>query len=363
MRKIVPELTDELLKHFVDANKVASAKPFKVNSFRELVEHTAKLSFKNKDHLLFYRGQHSDYINKAGSSSFYPSIYRGDYLPAKELAIRFDILDGVCESLVQLFESDKIEGYTELKKRKSVQWSIIQHYGVYETPLLDFTHSLRVACSFALLDNKNEFGYVYIFGLPYITNRVSVNSEQEIVNVRLLSICPPTALRPYFQEGYLAGTEEVTTNFDSKSELDFNNRLVVKFKIPNRKDFWGKGLEEISKDFLYPSEDPIYEVCLKIKDLAVKQLKTGDLGEFLESWVKLEQELLSSARIITNRNVSIREAIAIAKQHSNFNNNELNQIDALRIFRNKLVHSPQKVIPGELLDYSTILDRLLKRIK
>lgn len=70
-------------------------------------------------------------------------------------------------------------------------------------------------------DNNEEFGYVYVFGFPYITNRISRNSEHDLINVRLLSICPPTALRPYFQEGYLAGTDEVTTNFDSKSELDF----------------------------------------------------------------------------------------------------------------------------------------------
>ena len=104
MRSIVPELTDELLKHFKDQRKVASATPFQINSFRELVEHNAKLAFKNKDHLLFYRGQTTDYINKAGSSTFYPSIYRGDYILARELAYKFDILNGLSESLVSLFE-------------------------------------------------------------------------------------------------------------------------------------------------------------------------------------------------------------------------------------------------------------------
>ena len=130
------------------------------------MEHNAKLSFKNKDYLLFYRGQTTDFVNKAGSSTFYPSIYRGDYVLARELAYKFDVLNGLSKSLVGLFEKNKIEGSNELKKRKLVQWSILQHYGVYETPLLDFTHSLRVACSFALIDNPNSFGYVFIFGLP-----------------------------------------------------------------------------------------------------------------------------------------------------------------------------------------------------
>jgi len=77
MRHIQPDLTEELLEHFKDLNKVGSSEPFLVHTFRELVEHTAKLSFRNKDYLLFYRGQNTDYRNKAGNSTFYPSIYRG----------------------------------------------------------------------------------------------------------------------------------------------------------------------------------------------------------------------------------------------------------------------------------------------
>ena len=84
--------------------------------------------------------------------------------------------------------------------------------------------------------------YVYVLGLPYLTNRITVHSEQDIVIVRLLSICPPAALRPYFQEGYLAGTADLTTDFDSKTELDFRNRLIAKFAIHERRLFGGLGL-------------------------------------------------------------------------------------------------------------------------
>jgi len=229
MRRIQPELTDELLKHFGDPTKIGSTAPFQVETFRDLVEHTAKLSFKNKDHLIFYRGQTTDYKNKAGSSTFYPSIYRGDYLPMRELTNRFDILEGASKALVDLFEKEEIEGYKELKRRKAVQWSVLQHYEVCHTPYLDFTHSLRVACSFATMDNTEDFAYIFAFGLPYLTNRISINSEHDLINIRLLSICPPTAFRPYFQEGYLAGTDDITTNYDTKNELDFNNRLLAKF--------------------------------------------------------------------------------------------------------------------------------------
>lgn len=76
--------------------------------------------------------------------------------------------------------------------------------------------------------------------MPYYINRISYNSEQDLVNIRLLSISPPKALRPYFQEGFLVGTEDITYNYgNDKDELDLNNRLIAKFKIPNNTEFWG----------------------------------------------------------------------------------------------------------------------------
>lgn len=363
MRVIQPELTDELLKHFGDPTNVAKGNAFPVKTFRELVEQTAKLSFKNKDHLLFYRGQVDDYKTRSGSSTFYPSIYRGDYLPQRELANRFDILEGASKALTDLFVTKKIEGHRELKRRKYIQWSILQHYEVCGTPLLDFTHSLRVACSFATLDHDNEFAYIFIFGLPYITNRISVNSEHDIVNIRLLSICPPTALRPYFQEGYLTATDDITTNFDSKTELDFKNRLIAKFKIPNGKTFWGSGFNKIPKDSLYPTDDPIRELCMQIKDIADKELKSGDLGEFLKSWAELEERIVSLARKDSQRFLSVREAIRMLFEKEKINQDLLYQLDRIRNFRNTVVHTPKKVHPGELHDFLVSLEQIKKQIK
>ena len=169
----------------------------------------------------FFRGQGEDHLNKAGNSTFYPTIYRGDYLPHRELLNKFDILEGAAKALVDLFEKKGVDGRKDLKRRKLIQWSILQHYKICDTPLLDFTHSLRVACSFAQLNNESDKAYVFMFGLPYVTNRISLNSEHDLVNIRLLSICPPEALRPHFQEGYLAGTDEITHNYDRKNRVRF----------------------------------------------------------------------------------------------------------------------------------------------
>ena len=363
MRRIQPELTDELLNHFGDPSKVGSTDPYPVATFRELVEHTAKLAFKNKDHLLFYRGQAIDHKNKAGNSSFYPRIYRGDYLPIRELTNRFDILEGASKALVTLFEKEKIEGYRDLKRRKAVQWSVLQHYEVCDTPYLDFTHSLRVACSFATMDNMDEFAYIFVFGLPYLTNRITINSEHDLIIIRLLNICPPTALRPYFQEGYIAGTDDITINYDTKTELDFNNRLLAKFKIPNNKSFWIEGFDQIPKNSLYPEKDPIFELCLQIKDLADKELKTGDLGEFLKSWAELEEKLVTSVHKHSDRFLSIREAIRLLLDSGYFNKEQAYQIDRLRTFRNILVHSPKKITTEQIQDNLFTIEDILKRLK
>ncbi|WP_116770091.1 FRG domain-containing protein [Maribacter litoralis] len=364
MRSIEGKLTQEILDFIGgDPRTVASSNAFPIKTFRELVEKTAQLAYLNKDHLLFYRGQNSDYRNRGGSSTFYPSIYRGDYLQQREVNNRFDILNGACKSLTDLFVNQKVEGYKELKRKKYIQWSVLQHYEVCATPLLDFTHSLRVACSFALQDNNSDNAYIFVFGLPYITNRISVNSEHDLVNIRLLSICPPHALRPYFQEGYLVGTEDITTTYDSKSELDFNNRLIAKFEIPNSDDFWGESFDQIPKDSLYPDNDPIWELTKEIKDLADRELKAGDLGEFLKLWSELEETVVNKVKRRTDRFMSVREAIRLLYDQGQITKELLYEIDRLRKFRNQLVHTPKKVKPGMVQEFIVELERLNEEIK
>ena len=266
MRQIKGNLSKDILDFIGgDSIKVAYSDAFPINTFRDLVENTAQLAYKNKDYLLFYRGQNQDYLKRGGSSTFYPSIYRGEYLPTQNVIDRFNVLQKACDQLKKIFLDNRIEGFQEVLRKKYIQWSILQHYEVCQTPLLDFTQSLRVASSFALNENFTEFGYIFVFGMPYLTNRISINSEHDLVNIRLLSICPPNALRPFFQEGYLAGTDDITSSYHSKSELDFCNRLIAKFRIPNSTNFWGDSFSQIPKISLYPSDDRIYELTKLIK--------------------------------------------------------------------------------------------------
>ena len=116
LRKITPNLIPELEKHM--GNKiVAEAPPYFISDYQKLVRFTARLAYVNKDHLLFFRGQPEDYLNKAKSSTIYPSIYRSEHLKTDEIENRFRILNIATNQLKELFQQQKLAGYDELRKK------------------------------------------------------------------------------------------------------------------------------------------------------------------------------------------------------------------------------------------------------
>ena len=120
MRNIEGKITRKM-KDVVDENNITKGHGYPVNSFRKLVENTAAMAYLNKDHLLFYRGQSTDHKSKSEKSTFYPSIYRGDYLAKREIEHRFDILSEASHKLVDLLSEAKISGAPELKRKKYIQ--------------------------------------------------------------------------------------------------------------------------------------------------------------------------------------------------------------------------------------------------
>ena len=364
MRSIIGQLTPGI-SEIVGDQPIAKAPPIQVASFRELMQNVARLAYSNKDHLLFFRGQATDHKNKALASSFYPSIYRGERLSQSELDVRFGILSSASKRLSEAFQREKIEGASEVRKRRLIQWSILQHYEVCATPLLDFTQSLRVACSFAHsgTSGDNPFVFVFVFGLPYLTNRISVNSEHDLVNVRLLSICPPDALRPYFQEGYLAGTDEVTTEYSSKNELDFKNRLIAKFQILRTPEFWGQGFDPIPIEALYPANDRIEALCREIGQESGGGIEGAELGIFLQLWSAIESRLLTLARARVERVFSVIEAIRVLEKFEVLPVDISKRLNTVRQIRNMAVHSTGKLKAGQLVTSSAELRALSDSLK
>ena len=99
--------------------------------------------------------------------------------------------------------------------------------------------------------------------LPYPTGSISYSVEEELVNVRLLSICPPDANRPYFQEGFLVGTFPFDFTRRSK-HLDFGKRLIAKFKL-DFSTFWDDEFQPIPESALYPNIDVFEQITDQIK--------------------------------------------------------------------------------------------------
>jgi FRG domain/Protein of unknown function DUF86 len=362
MHPYAPFLTPEIIEH-IGTSSVGKALPLKVETYQDLLIKVAHLSYLNKDEFLFYRGQTYDFHNKAGVSTFYPSIYREDNISKREVEYQFKLLENASKQLRELLITNTIEGYKDVIKKRYIQWSILQHYNVCGTPLLDFTHSLRVACSFALQRNDEKEGFVYIFGLPYITSRISVNTEEDIVNIRLLSVCPPEALRPYFQEGYLMGTPDITFDYENKSDLDFNNRLIAKFSIPNTSTFWGKELSNIPYEMLFPKNDRFENICRDIEIKLQSSTFPGDIGEFLTEWVQLEKFLINNAGGQELRRISTREAIQKLQQKHFLNAYQAEKISEIRKFRNILVHEPNQTESDSISNYLTMIQNIRKEIK
>jgi hypothetical protein len=252
-----------------ETNKfVRASKPLRVSSFIELVELIAKIAYRNRDYELFYRGQSQEYLNKDNESTILPSICRKDY-PDWDA---FSKLDGFVQALQEKeFRFEHDETFNQFNE---VKWAILQHYEVCSTPLLDLTRSLRVACSFAL-EKTNQNGILYVFGLPYVHGSISFYVEAEFINLKLSAICPPQALRPQFQEGFLAGTfPPIISKIPSRTDydvtkLDFNRRLVAKFEL-QQSTFWDEDFLPVPRDALFPKNDRVENICSRMKELRSK---------------------------------------------------------------------------------------------
>lgn len=246
------------------SKEIRESIPTIIPNFRELVKAIARIANHNPDYSLFFRGQARDFKLNSGASSFYPTILRapGSSLTSKVLEERYKTLDACTSQLLTKLGDLDIDNINKLKKFPELAWSILQHYEVCRTPLLDFTHSLRVAASFAL-NNVADSAYVFVFAFPYPNGTISYSTEEELLNVRLLSACPAEALRPHFQEGYLLGSFPSRIN-RKQPFLDFGRRLIAKFEMP-KKSFWGSDFPAIPETALYPDNDEIEAICKEIK--------------------------------------------------------------------------------------------------
>lgn len=266
------KLSDKEWAKPMSLEDIINSEPRRVETYDDLVKDVAQILHHNRNYVLFYRGQGNDYKNDVGETIILPSIYRKKpdekRLMLKE---RFEMLEEKVIKLKQVFKEQVLQlaGTTMLNKYPEIAWSLLQHYEICETPLLDLTHSLHVACSFAFDKNTNETGIIYVLGLPWQTDAIGYNTYEELMNLRLLSVCPPQAQRPFFQEGYLTGPfpNYQLDNPKRVEQFDFARRLIAKFQIPiTNENFWGVGFDRIPSEKLYQDNDEIKRICESLKN-------------------------------------------------------------------------------------------------
>jgi hypothetical protein len=263
-------------------NKIRADAGFFVESYLDLATKVAELQFRNRDYVMLFRGQEQDYFNMKGNTSLKPTLFRphtndeGRFSWSELINRRFDCLKEAEKELVSSFANGIEAGTQYLKRYRILRWALLQHYEVCKTPLLDVTHSLRIAASFAAIASE-EKAFLFVLGVPNLSGAVTASAEGGLQIIRLSSVCPPSAVRPHIQEGYLLGEYPEMTDFNQKQhyeshEIDFGRRLIAKFWF-NPKTFWKKDtFPMVSKRALYPdASDPIYELTQQVKNAIARR--------------------------------------------------------------------------------------------
>lgn len=264
--------------------KVRAAEGNPVKTYFDLAMRVAELQFLNRDHVLLFRGQRSDYRSSKGNTMLKASMFRlsGKRLPTgKHLQVRFERLKIAESELVTHYRTAGFRGSDRVARHRAIRWAILQHYDVCRTPLLDVSQSLRIAASFATEGLTSGSAYLFVLAVPNVSGAVTASSESGLQILRLSSACPPEAVRPHVQEGYLLGEYPEVADFTQNTkysyyEMDFGRRLVAKFKL-NVESFWhSSNFVPAPIGALYPHErrDPLLQIAEQIKDKIGPEVET-----------------------------------------------------------------------------------------
>jgi hypothetical protein len=250
-----------------------------VRSYLELATKVAELQFRNREQVLMFRGQAADYKNQKKHTTLKPSLFRpgadGKNPDVGLLTRRFTKLQQAERELRLLYKGKELLGVERLKRQRVLRWAILQHYEVCPTPLLDVTHSLRIGASFGSYAGANtpaNEAFVFVLGVPNLSGAITASAEAGLQIVRLSSVCPPVAVRPHIQEGYLLGEYPEMADFGQKElyqhyEIDFGRRLVAKFRFKPQQFWKGDDFPKVTESALYPPEreDRLFRLAVKVK--------------------------------------------------------------------------------------------------
>lgn len=260
----------------------------RVDSFFRLATKIAELQFRNPAHVLMFRGQSSDHRNLKNNTTLKPSLFRsvrGTRNPPDQatLTARFEELVRADAELKTRYKAARLLGWERLERHRILRWAILQHYEVCPTPLMDVTHSLRIAASFASQGAVDE-AFLFVIAVPNLSGAITASAEAGLQIVRLSSVCPPSAVRPHIQEGYLLGEYPDMEDFNQKElyphyEIDFGRRLVAKFRFDPKRFWKSDKFPIVDPEALYPSRrrDRLCDLTEEIKEV-LKANRTGPLA-------------------------------------------------------------------------------------
>lgn len=253
----------------------------KVNSYMELAKKVAELQFLNRNHVLLFRGQKEDHRTSRNNSMLKPSIFRlnGKKRPSRRVMWkRFSELRIAENELVNRYLIQSLTDPDRLKRHRNIRWAVLQHYEICDTPLFDVTNSLRIAVSFASDNNQTEEAFVFAFGVLNLNGAITTSSEAGLQVIRLSSACPPEAIRPHIQEGYLIGEYPEISEFQETPEyeyyeVDFGRRLVAKFRFDPKIFLEDMHYPLANHEALYPDQDidPLIKIAAEIKSITKKR--------------------------------------------------------------------------------------------
>lgn len=239
---------------------------WEVSSFRKLLDGVAFLGSMNKHLTLFYRGQNQDLppiptlfrsswrCFGSGQTFEVNSGNRMKYW--RKLEEIGQVVCNICDH-----KDLGVPRRRGFRNTREIQWTVIQHYGLWPTPLIDVTSSLRVAAAFAMgfqhgSSKRPLNGFLYVVGMPSPTSFITFDIDRHITLARLQSACPPVAKRPHYQDGFLIGYFPIyTLKKGLKKKSNLLRRLVAKFELKDNGDFWDEDFPIFPETALLPKDD------------------------------------------------------------------------------------------------------------
>ena len=259
----------------VSNRRICTGEGHPVRSYFELAMKVAELQFLNRDHVMLFRGQADDHRSPKHGTTLNPTLFRADGaepLHPATLRARFERLRSAESKLVRLYRYAKFRGADRLARHRSIRWAILQHYGVCRTPLLDVTQSLRISATFAADRNRAGTAYLHVLGVPNRSGAVTASAESGLEIICLSSACPPEAVRPHMQEGFLLGEYPEVADYDedarsSYATMDFSRRLVAKFQLKLDRFWTSASFPPASAEAIYPKKfrDPLLVITDRIR--------------------------------------------------------------------------------------------------